>query len=186
MISQHLAQRLGIADVEKFYLGGLLHDMGILVNTLLFEKEFQRVLKLAESSETPLCEVEQQVLGFTHCDSGRILADIWLLPSDIAETIEFHHHPPLDSPSAEMTSLHDLSGRPAMRVCAAWVMVTTKPANSIWRLNQHGKRCSTNIPARRTLTSRDSLSNSMNTRSACEHWWILFSSKTEPPIEALQ
>jgi putative nucleotidyltransferase with HDIG domain len=103
LVSQHLAQRLGIANVEKFYLAGLLHDIGILVNSLLFEKEFKQVLKLAERSEAPLCEVEQQVLAFTHCDSGRILADTWRFPTDIAETIEFHHHPPRDNPNAEMT-----------------------------------------------------------------------------------
>ena len=95
--------------VEKFYLAGLLHDIGIFVNSLLFEKEFKHVLKLAESSETPLCEVEQRVLGFTHCDSGRILADTWLFPADIAETIEFHHHPLPGNPSAEMTCTINLA-----------------------------------------------------------------------------
>jgi len=103
LVSQHLAQRLAIADIEKFYLAGLLHDIGILVNSLLFREEFQIVLKQAETSETPLCEVELQVLGFTHCDSGRILADIWKLPEDIAGTIEFHHQPPADVPGTEMT-----------------------------------------------------------------------------------
>lgn len=103
LVSQHLAQRLGISNVEKFYLAGLLHDIGILVNSLLFKNEFKNVLKLAEATETPLFEVELQVLGFTHCDSGRILADIWRLPPDIAEIIEFHHQPLLDHPGAEMT-----------------------------------------------------------------------------------
>jgi putative nucleotidyltransferase with HDIG domain len=103
LVSQHLAQRLGIPNIEKFYLAGLLHDIGILVNSLLFKEEFQQVLKLAETSEAPLFEVEMQVLGFTHCDSGRILADIWKLPKDISETIEFHHHPSPDNPNAEMT-----------------------------------------------------------------------------------
>jgi putative nucleotidyltransferase with HDIG domain len=102
LVSQHLAQRLGIADVEKVYLAGLLHDIGILVNSLLFPKEFQSIFEQAESSETPLCEVETEVLGFTHCESGRTLADIWKLPADISAAIEFHHHPPVDDPAAEM------------------------------------------------------------------------------------
>src|SRR5262249_37268116 len=41
--------------------------------------------------ETPMCEVEQKVLGFTHCESGRVLADTWNLPEDVANSIEFHH-----------------------------------------------------------------------------------------------
>lgn len=97
------SQRLNVADIEKLYLAGLLCDIGILVNSLLYPEEFQRVLVQAEASETPLCEVEQEVLGFTHCESGRILADIWKLPADISETIEFHHHPTGDHADVEMT-----------------------------------------------------------------------------------
>ena len=102
MVTQHLALKLGIADVEKFYLAGLLHDIGIIVNSLLFKNEFHRVLSEAERTETPLCEVEKKVLGFTHCDSGRILADTWKLPEDIANTIEFHHAPTEESGPAEL------------------------------------------------------------------------------------
>lgn len=103
LVSQNLAKRLKVADIENLYLAGLLHDIGILVNSLLYPEEFQRVLVQAEASETPLCEVEQEVLGFTHCESGRILADIWKLPPDISDSIEFHHHPSAGSPDAEMT-----------------------------------------------------------------------------------
>jgi len=93
LVSQHLAQRLRIANSERFYLAGLLHDLGILVNALLFRDEFQRVLQRAEASAAPLYEVEMQVLGFSHCESGRILADQWKLPEDISGVIEFHHQP---------------------------------------------------------------------------------------------
>jgi len=105
LVTQGLAQRLGVESVEKLYLAGLLHDIGILVNSLLFEKDFQTVFELAKKSETPLCEVEQEVLGFTHCDSGRILANLWKLPTDISDAIEFHHHPTADDPNVEMNSL---------------------------------------------------------------------------------
>jgi HD-like signal output (HDOD) protein len=103
LVSQHLGKSLGVQNIEKLYLAGLLHDVGILVNSLLFEKEFLAVLDAAKSSETPLCEIEEQLLGFTHCDSGRILADIWKLPPDISGVIEFHHHPSSKDPDEEMT-----------------------------------------------------------------------------------
>jgi HD-like signal output (HDOD) protein len=75
------------------YLAGLLCDTGILVNSLPDQEEFQRVLVQAEASEAPLCAGEQEVLGFMHCERGRILADIWKLPADTSETIEFHDRP---------------------------------------------------------------------------------------------
>jgi len=103
LVTQHLAQRLDIPHIEKFYLAGLLHDIGILVNSLLLGEDFHKVLAEAERSETPLNEVENEILGFTHCDSGRILADLWKLPPDISETIEFHHHPASKDSDSEMT-----------------------------------------------------------------------------------
>lgn len=93
LVTQHLAQKMGIVETDKYYLAGLLHDIGIIVNAMLFPSEFQRVLREAESSETPLYEVETKLLGFSHCESGRILADCWKLPEDIAQAIEFHHAP---------------------------------------------------------------------------------------------
>lgn len=105
LVSQHLGERLEVENSDKLYLAGLLHDIGLLANALLFKEEFQRVLEMAQASETPLCEVEAEVLGFTHCDSGRILADIWRLPPDISGVVEHHHHPCPDDPDAEMSSI---------------------------------------------------------------------------------
>jgi putative nucleotidyltransferase with HDIG domain len=105
LISQHFAKQLSVENYEKLYLAGLLHDIGILVNSLLFPEEFQKALVLAQTSEIPLWEAEQQVLGFTHCESGRILADFWKLPPDIAEVIEFHHQPTLAKSNPEMTAV---------------------------------------------------------------------------------
>jgi putative nucleotidyltransferase with HDIG domain len=104
-VSQHCAQRLAMANTEKLYLAGLLHDIGILVNALLFEAAFHRALAVAQSSETPLEEVEQQVLGFSHAESGRVLADLWHLPADVSGAIEFHHHPLNGDADPEVTAV---------------------------------------------------------------------------------
>lgn len=103
LVSQHLAQALEIQNIDRYYLAGLLHDIGILVNSLLFADQFRSALEQARTSETPLCEVEMRVLGFTHYESGRILADIWNLPEDVAATVECHHSPSSADANVEMS-----------------------------------------------------------------------------------
>jgi HD-like signal output (HDOD) protein len=105
LISQHFAQQLKVENHEKLYLAGLLHDVGILVNSLLFPAEFQKALVLAQTSEIPLCEAEQQVLGLTHCESGSVLAEFWKLPQDLAGVIEFHHQASPGGSAPEMTAV---------------------------------------------------------------------------------
>jgi HD-like signal output (HDOD) protein len=109
LISQHLGKQLAAQSQDALYLAGLLHDIGILVNALLFPSEFAGILQTASANETPLCEVEQEVLGFSHCESGRILADIWKLPASISAVIEFHHQPPTEGDAVELTAIVHLA-----------------------------------------------------------------------------
>jgi len=91
LVSQKLARLLRSRSAEKAYLAGLLHDLGILVNATLFSDQFASTLQRAKEQQTPLHEVEKEVLGLTHAESGRILAEVWNLPEDVATVMEFHH-----------------------------------------------------------------------------------------------
>src|SRR5262249_1140847 len=46
---------------------------------------------LAVKNGCPLYEQEKESLGFTHCDSGLILAKAWQLPPAVTGVIEWHH-----------------------------------------------------------------------------------------------
>jgi len=103
LVSQNLAQMLGAAYHEHAYLCGLLHDIGILVNAMLFPEEFRDVLKETTRGRSSVDEVERRILGFTHAESGRILAELWRLPVEIAEVIEFHVRPEEQKSPNEVT-----------------------------------------------------------------------------------
>ena len=103
LVSQNLAQMLGAAYHEHAYLCGLLHDIGILVNAILFPGEFRDVLKEATRGRNSIDEVERRILGFTHAESGRILAELWRLPVEVAEVIEYHVHPEEQKSPNEVT-----------------------------------------------------------------------------------
>jgi putative nucleotidyltransferase with HDIG domain len=91
LVSRKMARLIGYQDPEKAYLAGLLHDLGILVNSLVCTEEFRRCLQHASASCSSIDKAEKQYLGFTHCESGKILAEHWHIPTDLAEGIECHH-----------------------------------------------------------------------------------------------
>jgi putative nucleotidyltransferase with HDIG domain len=103
VVAQHLSEELGTKAPEEVYLAGLLHDIGILVNGTLFSDDFRDVLQEAIQRGAPLDEIETKVLGFTHSESGRILAELWRLPVEISEVIEHHHEPSAQKPLNDTT-----------------------------------------------------------------------------------
>ena len=46
----------------------------------------------AAAQRSSLEAFERQLLGFTHCESGKILAEQWKFSDDVVSVIEFHHH----------------------------------------------------------------------------------------------
>jgi len=93
LICRHLARNINLDDPGSAYLAGLLHDLGIVVNLWLLPEEFRKSLEFAKTEGIPLHEAEQKILGFTHCDSGRLLAENWGFAPALADVITHHHLP---------------------------------------------------------------------------------------------
>ena len=91
LVSSRLAKLIRYPDPEKAYLAGLLHDVGILVNTLACTEEFRKCVQAARDGHLELDRSEAEHLGFTHCQSGRILAKRWNFSADVTEVVEYHH-----------------------------------------------------------------------------------------------
>jgi HD-like signal output (HDOD) protein len=105
LVAQGLGHELGVKGAEEIYLAGLLHDVGILVNGVLFAEEFGDVLEEAKQKKVPVEEVEKSILEFSHAESGRILAELWRLPVDLSEVIEYHCQPQDQKPPSDITLL---------------------------------------------------------------------------------
>jgi HD-like signal output (HDOD) protein len=110
-VSQKLSMEFQNPANEQIYLAGLLHDIGILINAVLFPEDFCTILQEAARERSPVLPIEQRVLGFTHAESGRILADLWKLPIEVAEVIEFHHAPEQQITNNEATLIVELANR---------------------------------------------------------------------------
>jgi putative nucleotidyltransferase with HDIG domain len=111
MVSRKFAEMIDYPDPEKAYLGGLLHDIGTVVNCMVVPNEFRAAMEKGSREHIPLDEAEQAIMGFTHCDSGRILADAWKIPADVGDAIELHHRiadPERGGPLVALVNLSDL------------------------------------------------------------------------------
>jgi putative nucleotidyltransferase with HDIG domain len=91
MVCRKFSEKLGGSDGEKAYMAGLLHDIGFMVNCLVFSKEFGATMERASEDGIPLFEAERENMGFTHCDTGQALAEKWKLAEDLTAVIAHHH-----------------------------------------------------------------------------------------------
>jgi len=160
LVSRFCGRKARFAEPERAYLAGLLHDLGELVNMMSFQEEFRAAAQLARSEHIPLHQAERSALGFTHCDTGKILAERWRLPEDIMEVVEHHHdvqqaklHPvlvALVSLSDQLCQLHelgyDINESPGWKLeeDPSWVVLTrdfpslanTEPARFLMEMEQ--------------------------------------------------
>ncbi|MFI5114112.1 MAG: HDOD domain-containing protein [Terriglobales bacterium] len=88
---RHFARQIGYADPDKAYLAGLLHDFGVVMVFWVAPAECATAIALATERHIPLVEAEQEVLGVTHTEVGRVLAEKWHMPPDIIQVITWHH-----------------------------------------------------------------------------------------------
>jgi len=91
MVCRKFSDKLATADGDKSYMAGLLHDLGLMVNCVAFSAEFGLASRRAHQEQIPLDQAERATMGFTHCDTGRALAEKWRLADDIIEVIAHHH-----------------------------------------------------------------------------------------------
>ena len=155
LVSQNLAQMLGAANHEQAYLCGLLHDIGILVNAILFPQDFRHVLEEATRGKDPIDKVEQRILGFTHAESGRILAEIWRLPVEVAEVIEYHVHPEEQKSPNDVTAIVSIADQ-ICRKCGLGYGYEIAGDESIL-LTDCWQKLSVKFPAAETYSEEDAL-----------------------------
>jgi HD-like signal output (HDOD) protein len=109
LVSRQFAQRIGFANPGKAYLGGLLHDIGIVAHLWILPNEFQAAMALAQSQHIPLHEAEMSTLGIAHSETGRLVAERWRLSPDLVEVVGSHHNPLAAGSHRDLVALVSLS-----------------------------------------------------------------------------
>jgi HD-like signal output (HDOD) protein len=107
LTAKKLASYNEILEPEKFFVAGMLHDIGQVVLCSKLPKLTLKILLESQSLNEELHTLEEQELGFNHAELGGRLLKKWNLSEFHIETTTFHHNPTLaPNYSKEATILH--------------------------------------------------------------------------------
>ncbi len=81
------------SNLERFFVAGMLHDVGRLVLYVCAPEPAREILEHAERHEVLLYEAEIDLTGFDHGDVGGILMQTWNMPESLVECVTLHHRP---------------------------------------------------------------------------------------------
>lgn len=93
LAARSLAAQRGEQLVERFFVAGLLHDIGSLLVYRKIPELAREALLRAQYNNVPLYRAEQDVMGFDHAAVGVEILRKWKLPEHLQESTEFHHSP---------------------------------------------------------------------------------------------
>ncbi len=106
LFARILAGHLGEQGEEKYFTGGLLHDIGRLVLIERMPNPYKRAVIRGRDEQLPMYRAEQEVLQTDHSIVGKLLAMRWRLPPPLIRMIGGHHAPSANHYALESSLMH--------------------------------------------------------------------------------
>lgn len=121
VLCKHLAEKFVIANEERLFLGGLLHDLGRLIMLQENPGAVTEAILLASEKGTPLYEAENELWGFGHNQLGAEFLQVWNFPTALVDGVRYHHLPPRNNLEASIIHVADTIAHAAFLGCSgAW------------------------------------------------------------------
>ncbi len=103
--AKSIADKVRYAQEEAF-VGGLVHDMGLLVIQQLFADRLKEVAEKCYAEPQNFLELETSLIGADHQAFGVALATKWKFPPALRYVVSYHHDPHLLKPEFQrLTSI---------------------------------------------------------------------------------
>jgi putative nucleotidyltransferase with HDIG domain len=89
--SSLLARVSKLAQPEEALVAGLIHDVGKTILNNSIPDKYALITQKVYEEGTQYKDVEMELLGYTHCDVGGLIARKWKLPKNLEIVIQYHH-----------------------------------------------------------------------------------------------
>ncbi|WP_321491997.1 HDOD domain-containing protein [uncultured Desulfobacter sp.] len=89
---QMVAERIFARKGEDYFLCGILHDTGLIVEDQVAPEKFKTFCRTFSPQTQALTEHEQMVMGTDHTIIGYLLTLKWGMEPDLCRGIKYHHN----------------------------------------------------------------------------------------------
>lgn len=89
--ASNIAIETKLVHPEEALVAGLIHDVGKTVLNNSLPERYSAIVEKVYEEGLPFIEVENDILGFNHCNVGGLIARKWKLPKNLEVVIEYHH-----------------------------------------------------------------------------------------------
>jgi putative nucleotidyltransferase with HDIG domain len=93
IIARILATCRREANVERYFVAGILHDIGELILCTQAPELVKKMAVISRESGDPHFAIQRSTLGFDHADLGGELLKLWRIPTNITDPVACHHDP---------------------------------------------------------------------------------------------
>ena len=88
-----LAGAASLGHNDEYFVAGLVHDMGLLIEHQLFPEQVRLVAEQCLATPGDFCALEQSLVGADHQAFGAALATKWKFPPNLRYAVSYHHDP---------------------------------------------------------------------------------------------
>lgn len=129
LLSFHLFKRAE----ERFFMGGLLHNVGRLILFNTYPEHMQNILNRSVAEEIPVHHLEKEYFGYTNAEIGAALLEQWQFPRSLRNMVKYQHDPLGGNREPDAEIIHiALVLATAFRIGLGGEMLVFPPKEGIW------------------------------------------------------
>ena len=96
VVARELARRVKLPLADEAFLGGMIHDIGLLAALQSWPEQLKSICDQA-SAQGKFTECERGIVGIDHAQLGEAVAARWQFPAACC-SVAAHHHRPVGAP----------------------------------------------------------------------------------------